>query len=82
MVTYTLTGLPETLDMKLICRSHYRSNALQLQKDKNDRAQAQYDNSDCIWQITDAQSLNYRNILQFYTIVALTIYALAVKKAR
>jgi len=55
---------------------------MQPRKDKNDRAQAQYDNSDCIWQITDAQSLNYRNILQFYTIVALTIYALAVKKAR
>jgi hypothetical protein len=35
-----------------------------------------------VWQITDAQSLNYRKILQFYTIVTLTIYALAVKRAR
>jgi len=80
MVTYTLTGQPETLDMKLICRS--QTIVMQLRKDKNDRAQAQYDNSDCLWQITDAQSLNYRKILQFYTIVALTIYALAVKWAR
>jgi len=46
MVTYTLTGQPETLDMKLICRS--QTIVMQLRKDKNDRAQAQYDNSDCM----------------------------------
>lgn len=41
----------------------------------NDRGQAQFDNSDCR-PITDAQSQNYRKILQLYTIVTLTLYAL------